>query len=386
MQNDNIKAKVGYMFFAYINNPDLAYDKIMGINGATNNHAVLDDMQTCVDFLYGDNVKFPCRRCVFDNYDINVQGGEVSDCHVVASVFASVGICEVGVYFTLENTNADELVYLRQLFLSSTFVCGNKSIMGIADDIFIPLGTNSSKAQIGYMVEINKWNDFDEPDNLFSSHSDKLYGVLTGDEGYSFVPSSLYETRMANNWSSRNFVKAVVYRNNFMLINFNKGDNISKYHNRQNEFGGKYYNGANPYFFMDCQIAGVNHGMMLSCETGLIAKTISENVLENKFSSKHNTSEKTRQEIQYTKSLRKELIIILNKLENIVQIAELGELDKLVIDGLEITSVIDKMKYLLELLESELDLLYQTSTNRLVNTLTILGLVLAFLQLVAGMI
>lgn len=44
------------------------------------------------------------------------------------------------------------------------------------------------------------------------------------------------------------------------------------------------------------------------------------------------------------------------------------------------------MKYLLELLESELDLLYQTSTNRLVNTLTILGLVLAFLQLVAGMI
>lgn len=133
MQNDNIKAKVGYMFFAYIDNPDLAYDKIMGISGATNNHAVLDDMKTCVDFLYGDNVKFPCRRCVFDNYDINVQGGEVSDGHVVASVFESVGICEVGVYFTLENTNVDELVYLRQLFLSPTFVCGDKSIMGIAD-------------------------------------------------------------------------------------------------------------------------------------------------------------------------------------------------------------------------------------------------------------
>jgi len=46
------------------------------------------------------------------------------------------------------------------------------------------------------------------------------------------------------------------------------------------------------------------------------------------------------------------------------------------IKGQQIESLIEKIKYLLELLESELELLYQNSTNRLVNILTIAGLLL----------
>lgn len=385
MQSNNIKAKIGYLFFAYIDNIEGAYDKIIGLNNAMTEHPILSDIDLCMDFLYGKNVKFPCRRCIFDKYELNITGATPVDCNVVVSVFESVNVCEVAVNFTLENTNADELVYLRQIFSSPTTVYKDKSIMGIADDIFVPLGTSASNAQIGYMVEINKWDDCDEPDALFENNSAVLYGALTGDEGFAFVPPMLYENRMDNSWSSRDFAKAIVYRNNFLLINLNSGKRIEEYHDRQNEFGGKYYGGANPYFFVDCKAAGVNHGMLFSCETGLIAKTISENVLENKFSTKHNSSEKVSKEIQHTKDLRKELIIILNKLENVIQIAELGELDKLVIEGLEITPIVDKIKYLLELLESELDLLYQTSTNRLVNTLTILGLILALLQLITGM-
>ena len=48
----------------------------------------------------------------------------------------------------------------------------------------------------------------------------------------------------------------------------------------------------------------------------------------------------------------------------------------------QIDPLIEKIKYLLELLESELDLLYQTSTNRMASFLTVLGLVLAGWQVI----
>ena len=51
-------------------------------------------------------------------------------------------------------------------------------------------------------------------------------------------------------------------------------------------------------------------------------------------------------------------------------------------DGLDINPLVEKIKYLLELLESELDLLYQTSTNTLVNILTVCGLLLAAAQII----
>lgn len=62
--------------------------------------------------------------------------------------------------------------------------------------------------------------------------------------------------------------------------------------------------------------------------------------------------------------------------------AELGELDRIIMDGLDINPLVEKIKYLLELLESELDLLYQTSTNTLVNILTVCGLLLAAAQII----
>ena len=51
----------------------------------------------------------------------------------------------------------------------------------------------------------------------------------------------------------------------------------------------------------------------------------------------------------------------------------------MLIKGQQIESLIEKIKYLLDLLESELELLYQNSTNRLVNILTIAGLRLTVL-------
>lgn len=82
-----------------------------------------------------------------------------------------------------------------------------------------------------------------------------------------------------------------------------------------------------------------------------------------------------------TKEYRGELLATLNKVENL-EISEIGEMEKVLLESQQINPIIEKIKYLLDLVESELDLLYQNSTNRLINILTVLGLILS----VAGVV
>ena len=88
-------------------------------------------------------------------------------------------------------------------------------------------------------------------------------------------------------------------------------------------------------------------------------------------------------EIDKTKRYRIELIQTINKVSK-ANLSELGELDDLVVSSLRIAKRIEDIQYLLELVESELDLLYNTNTNRMVNLLTVLGLVLAVAQVLLG--
>ena len=60
-------------------------------------------------------------------------------------------------------------------------------------------------------------------------------------------------------------------------------------------------------------------------------------------------------------------------------------MEQMLLRSYKITPLIDSIKYLLELLESELDLLYQQSTNRLVNILTIAGLILSGIDVLSGL-
>ena len=79
------------------------------------------------------------------------------------------------------------------------------------------------------------------------------------------------------------------------------------------------------------------------------------------------------------------MIETLNKVE-MVNISELGELDALIVRSLGVSQKIDSIRGLLELLESDLDLAYQTKTNQMVNLLTILSVGLAAVQVILALI
>lgn len=131
----------------------------------------------------------------------------------------------------------------------------------------------------------------------------------------------------------------------------------------------------NPYFALNPAVAGVNHGIIYAVELVMAIKTIAHRILEFQASFQKSRTGNFRTDIRRTKDYRRELISTLNRVENI-DMTELGELEKVILTSQQITPIIDKIKYLLELLESELDLMYQTRTNTIVNILTVLGLLL----------
>ncbi|MBO5428346.1 MAG: hypothetical protein J6A10_00055, partial [Peptococcaceae bacterium] len=167
----------------------------------------------------------------------------------------------------------------------------------------------------------------------------------------------------------------ITFGSNFLLLNLVDSSDARKYRANQTSFGGTYYGGMNPYFALNPAIAGVTHGIIFSVELVMAIKTIAHSILEFQASFQKSRTGNFRDDIRRTKDYRRELISTLNRVENI-DMTELGELEKVILTSQQITPIIDKIKYLLELLESELDLMYQTRTNTIANIIAVLGLVL----------
>lgn len=225
------------------------------------------------------------------------------------------------------------------------------------------------------MIEINRFGAMDNVAVIMQQEKKRMYGIISGDEGWNYIPEALAETRIQSAWSSRDFVEFITFGSNFLLLNLLHSPAAQQYRENQLRFGSSYYGGMNPYFALDPVVAGVNHGIIYAVELVMAIKTIAHRILEFQASFQQNRTGNFREDIRRTKDYRRELIDTLNRVEHI-DMTELGELEKVILSSQQITPVIDKIKYLLELLESELDLMYQTRTNTIVNLLTVMGLLL----------
>ena len=237
-----------------------------------------------------------------------------------------------------------------------------------------------------YLLEIKRFGDYEDAESLIAGESEKLYGMMTGDEGWRNVPHAMAAQRMENAWGSRDFMRLVAFGSNSLFINLSGSQLSGEYKENRRSFDARFYGDMNPYFLMDSSVAGVNHGIIFSMELVMVMKTICNRILRRQASyyiGGHGVWLRT--EIRKLKGYRGELITTLNKVENL-SISEIGEMERVLLISQQIDPIIEKIKYLLELLESELDLLYSTSTNRLVNFLTAAGVGLTALGLILSYI
>ena len=306
---------------------------------------------------------------------------------VLFSFFPEFNAGQLIFSFKAENVDTDQLIYLRQIFGGvAPFRAKDGREQSLGQwfrTITGTLGVPVDDLDTAYLVEIKDVHPGLTADQLLETEAQRLYGIMTGDEGWQFVPQAMADERLSNYWGSRDFVRIVVFGNNGLFLNLNRSAMARDYLARQDQFGGWAYGGANDYFRVDSDLGGLCHGILHAQEMVMVIKTIAGRILNRQESYRKSRTGSISKAIQKVRFFRRELITTLDRVENL-GIMEIGELEQLMLNSQKITPLIDSIKYLLELVEGELDLLYQQSTNRLVNILTVAGLLISGLSFIFG--
>lgn len=360
------------------------------------------DLKVVENFLHGGGLPFSCFRVLMKNYRLEFDietvssGGmrqrhfDVRDSAVFMTVFPQSDTVQVCVCLSVKNGTPDDFVYLRQVQGNGAKLKNKDGRILSIGDIFSEvsgcLGRKVTDVAETYLLEVKQLGAYESVDEILEKEKKLVYGMMTGDEGWIHVPDKLAEERLANRWGSRDFMRLVSFGANSVFFNLYESSDAVNYRANRMGYDHDYYGDMNPYFEMNSDIAGVNHGVLFSAELVMVIKTICNRILRRQADYyTGGQSSKLRAEIRKIKAYRGELITTLNRVENL-EISEIGEMEKVLLTSQQIEPIIEKIKYLLELLESELDLLYQTSTNRLINLLTIAGLVLAAIQVLQGIL
>lgn len=341
--------------------------------------SVLRDIATVQGFLHGGGLPFECHRFRIRGLDLTFSDVKMTESAVLLSHFPEFNAAQLFFCFRAPDVNTDEMIYLRQIMGGAAQFTAADGWRGSLTDLYTRI-TDSFCCGVGnldrmYLAEIKDYSPAVPLEQMLAEEKQRLYGMLSGDEGWAFVPRALAEERLTNTWGSRNFVKFLVFGGGAVLFNLVNSPEARAYMARQEDFGGRCYGGVNPYFLIDSPVAGVCHGILISQEMVVVIKTIANRILNHQSRRSGGVKVRLGDEIRRTKAFRAELITTINRVEDL-GISEIGELEQMLLRSHKISPLIDSIKYLLELLESDLDLLYQQSTNRLVNILTVAGLVL----------
>ncbi len=383
---ETASAKVCYMQYYYVDVRDsINTSRIRKLQNEESDDVALirDSFATAESFLHGSNLHFNALRH-FRSVEVRADRVDIADSHLIITFYQGSGVVQVSVNLTLEDVPADDLVFLHQIQCAGPgFFTVNgqpSSIPKLCEDVLKEYGLkNVQHGSNAIIIEVNRFGSCTDPMDLTLDEQRCLYGILTGDEGYLHVPQALIEDRMAENWTSRDFVKVIAFSSNYVLLNFNQGETYADYIDYQKPYGDHYFGALNEYFTMDAPTAGVNHGLYFSAEMGQIIRTGTERLMGSTSQVHGSHGFFVTDDIKRNKHIRAEMIRTLNELDQ-VSITEIGALDDLVFRNLKITQKVESIRSLLELVESDLDLLYSTTTNRMVTILTILGLLFAMIQ------
>ena len=348
---------------------------------------VLQEIKITQDFLHGGGLPFFCQRFLLRSLKPELAKFALEPIGMHLAVFPEFNVGQLCFCFAV-TADTDQLIYLRHIHGGAPAFLnpmggGNLSLDDLCAQVVDSCGCGYGDLERDYFIEIKDFLGYQDLETILTKESQRIYGILTGDEGWRFVPESLAADRLKNSWGSREFIRFIAFGNSALFFNLHNSPAAKAYIKRQHEFGTKTYGGVNPYFLVDSKLAGVNHGIMYAQELVMVIKTIANRILHRKSNFTNRGYLRLGTEIRKTKLFRSDLINTLNRVENL-GISELGELEHMLLESHRITPLIENIKYLLEMLESDLDLLYQQSTNRLVNVLTVAGLFLAVLGLIFG--
>ncbi|MBQ9988854.1 MAG: hypothetical protein IJP30_03875 [Clostridia bacterium] len=344
----------------------------------------IGQMQTAERFLHGGGQA--CKVSRFFVYEQTPQDA-VTDWRMMLSFFPEVDVLAISFHYGLSDVSADHLIVLRQCGENRpfTFPDGPNTCIGIAYRLAKQLGLKAEADKCSFLCEITRFGAYEEIGRIEQDHAPLLYSFLTGDEGHRFVPETLARKRLCYQWGSRRFIRIYAFGQAFLFLNLLHTPDRADYLTHQAAFSTAAYGGCDPYFMMGSCPLTVNHGILFSVEYTMMLKTLIDSVALYQTDNNKKRRGSFYRHISATRSMRRKIIVVLERVER-TEISEIGELSTVLLESQHIAPIVDKVKYLLELLEGDLSLLYSERNNMLVTFLTVLGLILAAWQIVLALI
>lgn len=354
-----------------------------------------DDYEIAEKFLLPKNFHSEFLRVSLGEFKIigypfiKLSNTEYLPVQVIFTIYPKLKIASLLCSINILDSNVDDIIFLSQTFsggrhlfqaILPDYICLDSQLICSHDIIaaYVKLLRDSFSASFvnapfffSKCIEIGEIANpkIERPGKILNNFPQQLYGLMTSDEGWRFVPKEVATEKLKNKWRTRNFLYVLIFHRCVLFLNLHKSRCHIDYVNKQKETMLKYGQLLDKYFTFSPEIGGLNHGPLLLMEFTSIQHSYLD-ILSERLSL---YQKKT---IRQCLKCREELLDAIRKL-SWIKMREISILGQLIEKSMLVTDRMESLKNILEELERALLIKYNQRTNLLIIILTLTSVLIA---------
>ena len=242
-------------------------------------------------------------------------------------------------------------------------------------DLVEGCGVEEGLHRKGWCIELRA-HDGRPPAAAVTHDPRPYYGLATGDEGWRFVPHDVARDALGPSWGTRTFVAAFTMATGIICLNA-KGE---EYVDHQHELAVRRFGAPEPYFGIDSEIAGLDHGMLFILERVLIRMALADQWLRRAAEDLQSGDPASR-----GKLLRGSLDDILEMLNSALP-PEVDSLERRLVTSMGVERIIRQLDRHAEAMDESTRYAYESTVSARVTRLTVVTVVLTVVTIVLGVL
>jgi len=254
-----------------------------------------------------------------------------------------------------------------------------KAVTHIFEDLTKGCGLTEGLGRKGWCVELRS-HDGHPPAQRVAADPRPFYGMATSDEGWRFVPREVAREALGPSWGTRSFVAAYTMAGGIVCLNSKDSDYVE----HQNELMRGPFGAAEPYFGIDSDIGGLDHGMLFILERVLIRMALADQWLRTAQREIQALADKKKSPSR-TRLLRGSLDDILEMLHSVLP-PEVDSLERRLVTSMGVERIIAQLDRQAEAMDEETRYSYENTVSARVTRLTVVTVVLTVVTIVLGVL
>ncbi len=253
-----------------------------------------------------------------------------------------------------------------------------KAVTHVFEDLTKGCELTEGLSRKGWCVEVRS-HDGHPPAHRVAADPRPFYGMATGDEGWRFVPREVARDALGPAWGTRSFVAAYPMAGGIVCLNSKDSD----YVDQQGELMRGPFGAADPYFGIDSDIGGLDHGMLFILERVLIRMALADQWLRN--AQREMRALAAKKPASRTRLLRGSLDDILEMLHSVLP-PEVDSLERRLVTSMGVERIIAQLDRQAEAMDEETRYAYENTVSARVTRLTVVTVVLTVVTIVLGVL